>query len=75
MRKTLLFLLIAAVAPALPGATVSGRVILIQKGTPLSDASNAVVWIENSREAGGVQRRGEMKSENKKFAPRVVVVS
>lgn len=58
-----------------PVGTLAGRVALIKNGAPLADASNVVVWLEGARRSaeGGV--RALMKSEKKRFTPRVVVVS
>jgi plastocyanin len=61
-------------------AGISGRVSLSKGGSPLADASGAVVWIEKLRRPSGAARAGgiagaEMKSYRKKFAPRVVAVS
>jgi plastocyanin len=78
----LLALFLAFLAPAGPqqaagpggSGTVAGRVTLIRKGAA-SEAANAVVWIEGLK-AGAAPRllRGEMKSQGKKFVPRVVAV-
>ena len=68
-------------APESAGAAgISGRVSLSKGGSPLADASGAVVWIEKLRLPSGAARAGgiagaEMKSYRKKFAPRVVAVS
>src|ERR1700693_1708098 len=58
-----------------PVGTLAGRVTLIKNGAPVADASNVVVWLEGARRSaeGGV--RALMKSEKKRFTPRVVVVS
>jgi plastocyanin len=58
-----------------PVGTLAGRVTLIKNGAAVADASNAVVWLEGARRSaeGGV--RALMKSEKKRFTPRVVVVS
>ena len=62
-------------SPAAAGGLVAGRVVLLRSGTELPDASNAVVWIEATHGGGGpALSGGTMKSEQKKFAPRVVVV-
>ena len=56
--------------------TVSGHVVLIRSGRPVPDVSDAAVWIDGLRrtdEATGTVR-GEMKSERKRFTPRVVLV-
>ncbi len=75
-----LVLAVSAAAPAptpaaAPG-TVSGRVAIVQKGTPLEDASNCVVWLEGVRSPRTPSRPAhvEMKSQGKKFVPRVVAV-
>jgi plastocyanin len=56
-------------------ATLSGRVVLLDNGTPRGDASNAVVWIEGLRRGSSSGAVAEMKSEKKRFNPRVVSVS
>jgi plastocyanin len=50
-------------------------VALVKNGASQTDSSNAVVWIEAVHRAGDGARRSEMKSEKKRFTPRVVVVS
>src|SRR5262249_34149708 len=71
-----LSVLLALLPPPPPGGgTVAGRVVLARSGIEVPDASNAVVWIEGARGgAGPAAAAGSMKSEQKKFAPRVVVV-
>ena len=73
---TFLLALLLALLPSPPtGGTVEGRVVLLRAGAPVSDASNAVVWIEGV--GGGASRApaaGQMKSEQKRFTPRVVIV-
>jgi hypothetical protein len=71
-----LSVLLALLPPPPPGGgTVAGKVVLARGGTEMPDASNAVVWIEGVRGGGGpAPSAGAMKSEQKKFAPRVVVV-
>lgn len=79
MLTHLLPLLVALVFPQnfpAGSGSVSGRITLVKAGSPRPDASDAVVWIEGLRRSsipGGVS--GRMKSENKHFTPRVVVVS
>src|SRR6266508_5729941 len=69
---TLLFALLSSPAAA---GVVEGRVALTRAGTPLPDASNEIVWLEGVHAAGGpAAARGEMKSEQKKFAPRAIFV-
>ncbi len=82
MRAPLLSLLLAIPAPVLPnaGGIVSGQVTLLSNGAARADASNAVVWLEGVRlpaEASGTSPAPEpqMKSDQKRFLPRVVVVS
>ena len=43
-------------------------------GRPVPDASNAVVWIEGAHGGGAAPAEGQMKSEQKRFTPRVVIV-
>ena len=76
MINLALALLLALLPPPPPGGgTVSGKVLLVRSGAEVPDASNAVVWIEGARAGGGpAPAAGAMKSEQKKFAPRVVVV-
>jgi plastocyanin len=74
----LLGALLALFSPS-PGAatgTVSGRVVVLRSGRPAADASDAAVWIEGLRRTGEASGtvRGEMKSERKRFTPRVVIV-
>jgi plastocyanin len=74
----LLGALLALFSPASPvvGGSVSGRVVLVNGGTPRGEASEAAVWIEGLRRPDEVPGtvRGEMKSQRKKFTPRVLVV-
>lgn len=72
---TFLLALLLALLPSPPtGGTVEGRVILLRAGAPVPDASNAVVWIEGAHGGGAAPAEGQMKSEQKKFTPRVVLV-
>jgi plastocyanin len=72
---TFLLALLVALFPFPPtGGTVEGRVVLLRAGTPVPDASNAVVWIEGARGGGSAPSEGQMKSEQKRFTPRVVLV-
>jgi plastocyanin len=71
----LLALLLALLPSPPPGGTVEGRVVLLRAGAPVPDASNAVVWIEGAGGgARGAPAAGQMKSEQKRFTPRVVIV-
>lgn len=54
-----------------PGS-VSGTVTLVKAGAPRRDASDTVVWIEGLRRPGANAARVSMKSERKKFSPRVL---
>jgi plastocyanin len=78
---------LALTAPTPPAAAgsgvVSGKVSLIKNGAAVADASNCVVWIEAAHRpavTGAAPRptptpsRGEMKSQGKRFVPRVVAV-
>ena len=73
----LLLFLLALLSPSTPVPTgsVSGRVALVKNGAPQTDASNVVVWIEAVHRGGDGAVRSQMKSEKKKFTPRVTVVS
>lgn len=72
---TLILLLAAPDAP-LPSGSVSGTVALVSQGTARPDSSNVVVWLEGAHRPSDDARtpRGQMKSDRKKFAPRVLVV-
>ena len=78
MRLPLLSLLLFAV-PGSPDArgAVSGQVSLVKAGAAQADASNAVVWIEGARREKDAPGPPPitMKSDQKRFAPRVVAVS
>jgi plastocyanin len=70
-----LFALLSALSPT-PTGNISGRVALIKNGTPLADSSNVIVWLEGIHRSGAAPpaSRATMKSERKRFTPRVVVV-
>lgn len=74
MSARLLSLLLLLAAP--PSGSVSGQVHLVAGGGPRTDASNAAVWLEGVRRSSDLPgaARGQMKSDQKRFAPRVVVV-
>jgi plastocyanin len=84
LAMTLALVLAAAAAapppaPAAAGGSVAGRVTVVRKGSALADGSNAVVWIEGlKKRAPGARTEGparaEMKSQGKKFVPRVIAV-
>jgi plastocyanin len=74
-RGAAVFLVLVVTAPTVLAGTVSGRVILVQGGKDLGDASNIVVWIEGAHGASGGPARAQMKSSSKRFLPRVVAVS
>ena len=66
--------------PPDPGGIVSGQVGLLANGSPRADASNAIVWVEGAHASGDATRAAtardpEMKSDQKRFNPRVVGVS
>jgi plastocyanin len=69
-----LTLLIALLPSPSAGDVVEGKVVLVRAGSPASDASNAIVWIEGLHAGGRGAAQGEMKSEQKRFAPRAIVV-
>ena len=72
---TFILALLLALLPSPPtGGIVEGRVVLLRAGSPVPDASNAVVWIEGARGGGQAPAEGQMKSEQKKFTPRIVLV-
>ncbi len=73
----LLFFLLALLSPSpVPAAgSVSGRVTLTRSGSPVADASRVVVWIEGAHRAAEAVVHASMKSERKRFTPRVIVVS
>ena len=82
MRAPLLSFLLAVPASILPdaGGSISGQVSLFVKGSPRADASNSVVWLEGVRlpaesAPAGPAREPQMRSDQKRFQPRVVVVS
>ncbi len=75
MMMFLIPLLLALLSPPPPGGTIEGRVLLRRSGAPVPDASSAIVWLEGgSGGSGPAAARGEMRSEQKKFAPRALVV-
>jgi plastocyanin len=69
-------LLAAVAATPVPSGSVSGQVTLVSGGAVRPNASSAVVWIEGARRAAAPASapRGEMTSDQKRFAPRVVAV-
>ncbi|HYB52450.1 MAG TPA: carboxypeptidase regulatory-like domain-containing protein [Thermoanaerobaculia bacterium] len=76
VRLLIVLLPLAAVTPPVPSGTVSGHVELVANGALRSNASNAVVWIEGAHRSASAPGavRGQMKSDQKRFSPRVVVV-
>lgn len=66
--------LLVALLPPPAGGVVEGRVVLVRAGVPATDAANAIVWIEGLHGGGGPASQGQMKSEQKRFAPRAIVV-
>jgi plastocyanin len=82
MRAPLLSLLLVLPAPIATdtGGIVSGQIRLTADGAARPDASNAVVWLEGvHREEGAApapaaSREPQMRSDQKRFTPRVVVV-
>src|SRR5574337_481549 len=64
----------AIVAPA-GAASVEGRVMLLDHGTPRPDASGVVVWIEGLRVPASARRApAAMESFHKSFVPKVLAV-
>ena len=72
IRLCLTFLF--ALLPSPAGGVVEGRVALLRAGSPVPDASNAIIWIEGLHGGEPAAARGLMKSEQKRFAPRAIVV-
>ena len=76
--RTALLALSLLFAPAGPpeAGTVSGQVTLATRDSSRADASNAVVWLEGVHRSGAGARTtaGEMKSDQKRFRPRVVAI-
>ena len=75
-RLLSVFLLLAAPTSPEPSGSVSGQAIVSSGGAVRADASNVVVWLEGARRAAEPRGapRGQMKSDQKKFNPRVLVV-
>ncbi len=73
-----LFFAVSIPLPTSPASgaagSVAGRVLLVKGGSPRSDASGAVVWIEGPRRADGSGGAFKMSQESKRFTPRVLVV-
>jgi plastocyanin len=71
-----LILLLAATDAPLPSGSVSGTIALVSRGAARPDSSNVVVWLEGVHRPSDVAGapHGQMKSDRKKFAPRVLVV-
>ncbi|MEO8189668.1 MAG: carboxypeptidase regulatory-like domain-containing protein [Acidobacteriota bacterium] len=67
----------AGPAASSSAGSISGRVTIVKAGVPLPEAANTIVWIEglHSPGASGRSSRAEMKSQGKKFVPRVIAVS
>ena len=69
MRMGLAAILFSLLIPADgPAGRVSGKVVLLKSGSPLSDASGAVVWIEGLHSGFGTVRElspvpGDQKKE------------
>ncbi|MGE5277644.1 MAG: hypothetical protein ACM3SU_11665 [Acidobacteriota bacterium] len=76
-RLLSVFLLLAAPTSPEPSGSVSGQAILSSGGAVRADASNVVVWLAGARRAAAPRGalRGQMKSDQKKFNPRVLVVA
>jgi plastocyanin len=57
-------------------ATVSGKVVLLDKGNrPATDVGQAVVWLESARPAAPAPVAAQIVAADKEFRPRVVVVT
>lgn len=84
----LVALLLALLAPPPPpaetpvGGSIAGRVTIVKNGASVADASNCVVWIEGAHRPASLATPSparrlahvEMKSQGKRFVPRVVAV-
>ena len=75
MRFLVFLLALLSLPTPPPVGTLAGRVTLIKNGAPVPDASQVVVWLEGARRSADGGVRATMKSEKKRFTPRVIVVS
>jgi len=58
------------------GPTVSGKVVVLDKGSkPATDVGRAVVWLESTRPAPVTPTAAQIVTSDKEFKPRVVVVT
>lgn len=77
MRLLSALLLLAAPTSPAPSGSVSGEVRLVAGGVARADASDTAIWLEGVRRSGdppSAAFRGQMKSDRKRFNPRVVIV-
>src|SRR5712691_3380992 len=75
MRLALFLFALLSPTTHAPTGRVSGSLELEKKGSLLADASSAVIWIEGLHRSADGFSRTAMKSERKRFTPRVVVVA
>jgi len=62
--------------PAQQGATLVGKIILIERGDQQSeDLGQAVIWIDSGSAEVAKPGRTDMATQNKQFVPRVVVIA
>ncbi len=75
-RWSVAALLLAGAAGAAPppSGRVEGKITLMDRGRPRSDASNVVVWVEATHREERAAPAPTMTSEHKRFTPRVVAV-
>lgn len=72
---------LAATLPLSPvvaqrGPTVSGKIVVLDKGNkPATDVGQAVVWLEAARPASVAPGSAQIVTSDKEFKPRVVVVT
>ncbi len=63
-------------AGAQRGATVSGKLVVLDKGNkPATDVGQAVVWLQATRPVPAAPATAQIVTSDKEFRPRVVVVS
>ena len=76
MLAGLLSLWLTLARPAAPSGSgsVSGTVTLSTAGVPRRDSSGAVIWLEGLHRPGARSAPAIMKSEGKRFTPRVLAV-
>jgi plastocyanin len=62
-------------APAQPGASVSGRISVVERGNrQASDVGSAVLWLDSPGARAPAPRTVDIITEGKEFRPRVTVI-